>query len=63
MMTKSQLIEAIQQINQTASGEWLERFESEALREYLDHLQLTQEPRGGQSRWVRRPQTPAAVSR
>ncbi|MCL4211526.1 MAG: hypothetical protein HRU76_07800 [Phycisphaeraceae bacterium] len=54
VLTKSQLINAIREVNQSAATEWLSRFDVEELREYLDHLQLVIEPRGGHSRWTRR---------
>ncbi len=53
MLTKSQLIDSIQQINRSASRNWLTFFETDALRAYLDHLQHTLEPRGGDSFWIR----------
>jgi len=63
MMTKSQLIDAIQQINPGARAEWLGVFGVPDLRVYLDHLQITLEPRGAASRWVRRGDTRAVVWR
>ena len=62
-MNKSQVIAAIQQINPTAKANWLDHFETTALRRYLDHLQLTLEPRGVQSAWIRPGETPAVVWR
>ncbi len=63
MLDKLQVIEAIQDINKSVSSEWLVLFDHKSLRAYLDHLQLTIEPRGGTSIWVRRGDTPAVVSR
>ena len=63
MAEKNTLIGHIQSINQTARAEWLSLFRPEALRLYLDHLQHTQEPRGSGPGWVRRAETPAAVTR
>ncbi|TVQ55348.1 MAG: hypothetical protein EA377_03605 [Phycisphaerales bacterium] len=63
MLTKNQIIEMIQQFNQSARLEWLQLFDTTALRRYLDHLQWTMEPRGGQSTWIREGDTPAVVSR
>ena len=60
MLSKLQIINAIQQINRSVSAEWLGAFDASALRQYLDHLQLTQEPRGRRSIW-RRPGESAAV--
>ena len=62
-MSKFQIIEAIQQINRSASLEWLADFEIPALRSYLDHLQLVLEPRGRQSTWQRPGDTAAFISR
>ncbi len=53
MLTKSQLIDSIHQINRSASRDWLTLFETDALRAYFDHLQHTLEPRGGDSFWIR----------
>ena len=63
MMTKSQLINAIQQINPSARADFLRVFEQPALIAYLDHLQLTLEPRGRSSSWIRRGDTRAVVAR
>lgn len=63
MMTKAQLVEAIQQINRKVGTDWLFAFDASALRRYLDHLQLTLEPRGRASRWDRPGDTPAIVTR
>ncbi len=63
MLTKSQLIDSIHQINRSASRDWLTFFESDALRAYLDHLQHTLEPRGGDSFWIRPAGASAAFTR
>lgn len=63
MLSKAQIIEAIQQINRTARADWLGVFDVSALRRYLDHLQLTLEPRGAGSTWVRPGDTKAIVTR
>jgi hypothetical protein len=60
MQTKDQLIESIQRINPAAERSFLQAFDWHALRRYLDHLHLTLEPRGLESRW-RRPGDTAAV--
>jgi hypothetical protein len=60
MQTKDQLIEGIQRINPAAERSFLQAFDWHALRRYLDHLHLTLEPRGLESRW-RRPGDTAAV--
>jgi hypothetical protein len=61
-MSKSQLIDEIQQINRSAGRDWLVLFDIAALRSYLDHLQVAIEPRGGSSVWVRRAETPAIIT-
>ncbi len=43
---KPQIIEAIREINPTAKRPWLENFTVADLGQYLEHLQLTLEPRG-----------------
>jgi hypothetical protein len=63
MLSKSQIISAIQQVNCSARSEWLGLFDIHALRLYLDHLQLTLEPRGRTSAWIRPGDTPALVTR
>jgi len=63
MLNKSQLISAIQQINRTARADWLESFDISALRNYLNNLQRTLEPRGIGSRWTRLGDTPPIVAR
>ncbi|MCZ6445098.1 MAG: hypothetical protein ACE10B_09810 [Phycisphaerales bacterium] len=63
MISKSQIIDAIQQVNQSARSDWLDIFDISALRRYLDHLQLTLEPRGRGSIWIRQGDTPAVVTR
>ena len=63
MLSKSQVISHIQQINRSAPTEWLSRFDEAALTKYLDHLQKTLEPRGRDSTWIRQGDTPAVVSR
>lgn len=63
MLNKLQIIEAIQQINQSARREWLDLFDAGALRRYLDHLQWMLEPRSGNSIWVRDEQSAATMTR
>ena len=63
MLTKSQLIDSIQQINRSASRDWLTLFAVDPLRAYLDHLQHTLEPRGGDSFWIRPTGDSAAFTR
>ena len=63
MIPKPKVIEAIQLLNQSAKREWLESLRTPALRRYLDRLELTQGPRGRESTWTRRHETPAVVTR
>ncbi len=61
MISKSQIIDAIQQLNRSARRDWLDTFALPALRRYLDHLEVTLEPRG--SVWVRPGETRAVITR
>jgi hypothetical protein len=63
MFTKEQIIDGIQRINAAADREFLQAFDWHALRRYLDHLQITLEPRGLESRWKRPGDTAAVVWR
>ena len=63
MLSKAQIIDGIQHINGSARHEWLELFDTTALRRYLDHLYHALEPRGGDSFWIRDGETPAIVTR
>ena len=63
MLNKTQTIVAIQEINRSVSRDWLDVFDVSALRYYLDHLQQTIQPRGAESFWIRRGETPAVVTR
>jgi hypothetical protein len=63
MLDKARIIDAIQEINTSAAKVWLEAFDASALRRYLDHLQITREPRGRASVWVRPGDSPAIVGR
>ena len=58
-----QIINAIQELNRSARRDWLDAFAIPALRRYLDHLEVTLEPRGRGSVWVRSGETPAIVTR
>ncbi|MFG0329539.1 MAG: hypothetical protein ACF8PN_06510 [Phycisphaerales bacterium] len=61
-MTKDQLVQAIIGLNPTAAVDFLMRFDALDLRRYLDHLQMTREPRGRESRWSRPADSPAIMS-
>lgn len=62
MLSKPQIIERIQDLNQTAARAWLEVFTDGQLRRYLDHLLLTQQPRDTHSRWIHSGEVPAVVA-
>ena len=63
MLTKARIIDAIQQLNRSARREWLDMFATTALCRYLDHLEITLEPRGRDSTWIRPAETPAVITR
>ncbi len=63
MISKTRIIDAIPQLNRSARADWLDSFATDALRRYLDHLQVTIEPRGRASVWKRSGETPAVVTR
>jgi len=58
---REEIIEAIVEINRGVSRAWLESFETDHLREYLEHLDLVIRPRG--TIWVRPSGTPPAYER
>lgn len=63
MLSKTQIIDMIQQFNQSAGREWLDLFDAPSLRRYLEHLQWSLQPRGRSSIWIRQGETPAAITR
>jgi hypothetical protein len=63
MTSRTKVIDAIQELNRSAQRQWLESFDTGALRHYLDHLEVTLEPRGRSSVWVRSGDTKPAVTR
>ncbi|MDA0296695.1 MAG: hypothetical protein QMB94_05585 [Phycisphaerales bacterium] len=63
MPSKDHLIEAIREFNGTARRDWLNQFDDASLRRYLDHLLHGQEPRGGESRWMRPADSPVMLTR
>lgn len=61
-VARQEIISQILAISPSASAEFLGRFTSRQLQAYLDHLSLTQMPRGGgSSPWIRS-KTPAVVA-
>jgi len=63
MLSKSQIIDMIQQFNQSARRDWLDLFDAATLRRYLDHLQWSLQPRGRDSVWIREGDSPAVLTR
>ena len=63
MLSKAQIIDEIIEINRSASPRWLDRFQPPALRRYLDHLERSLEPRGGDSFWIRPGETAPVIWR
>ncbi len=60
-LSHEQLVDWIGSLNQSATPDYLGRFDAGALASYLDHLLAAQEPRGRCAVWVRRAETPAIV--
>ncbi|MFK7961118.1 MAG: hypothetical protein AB8G96_11400 [Phycisphaerales bacterium] len=63
MLSLDQLIDHVMELNPTASREFLARFDRREVQEYLEHLQLTTEPRGSHSAWVRPDGSRAVITR
>ena len=61
-MTKEQTIEQIRKHNQSASTDFLTRFDEEALQTYLRRLSTVSNHRGPGSRWVRETTSPAVTT-
>ncbi len=62
MLNKSQLIDAIRDLNSSADRAWLGLFTRDELERYLQHLQHAQQPRG-ESPWQRTSETQAIMVR
>lgn len=58
-LNREQLIDRILLLNPTACPAFLSTFTPNDLTHYLEHLHAAQEPRGRESRWIRRAETPA----
>lgn len=63
MLSKSQLIQAIMDMNPSAQRRWLASFDETALRRYLAHLRHADRPRSHRRPWIREPETTAVVRR
>lgn len=62
-LTQAQLIAQILDVNPSATRGYLSQFTVRELKNYLDHLDAMQRPRGPQSRWIRRGDSRAIVGR
>ncbi len=60
-LSREQVVDQILTINPSAGRGFLEQFGADGLGEYLDRLIKARSPRGGESRFVRRGDTPAIV--
>lgn len=63
MLNKTQLIDGIVELNQTARRDWLDLFDVSSLKRYFDHLRWTLGPRSGKNVWLRPDETPAMLTR
>ena len=61
-LTHGQVVERIMRMNNSATLEFLAPFTTPMLRDYMDHLVTSLEPRGRNSRWARRADSPAILS-
>lgn len=62
-LSRSQVVDQILSINQSASVEYLAQFEQKSLDTYLEHLLSSQQPRGKHARWDRPGDAPAIMVR
>jgi hypothetical protein len=62
-MSKQQMIDLIQQRNNSATSEFLVKFDEDALKTYLRRLTTVQGHRGRSSVWVRDGIAPASIMR
>ena len=60
---RQRLIDQIVTLNPTAAREYLDQFQDQSLKYYLNHLHATQEPRGRMAWGLRPAETPAATGR
>jgi hypothetical protein len=61
-LNREQTLEQILDLNPTASLDFLDRFETGLLSNYLRHLIAASRPRGRESGWLRPGDAPAIVS-
>lgn len=62
-IARLRIVDEIVTVNPAATREFLAQFSTDRLRDYLDHLRSTDLPRGANSRWIRRGDSPAIVGR
>lgn len=62
-LTKVRVVERIIELNPTASEQFLRVFSHRRLMDYMEHLVSAQEPRGRNSSWLRRGDSPAILAR
>lgn len=62
-VSKQQMIAAIRQCNQSATDEYLIRFDEETLYDYLKRLTTLHNHRGRDTKWVRSTTDRAVVTR
>ena len=60
-LSREQVVDQILTINPSAGRSFLEQFGADGLSDYLDRLINARSPRGRESRYVRRGDTPAIV--
>lgn len=60
---RTRLVSEIMELNRSAKADFLAAFDETRLATYLEHLLLTQEPRGRGSVWARPDETPAIMAR
>lgn len=62
LVPQAALMGQIIELNPTATAAFLMRFTEDSLRNYLERLMMSFQPRGRDSRWVRTGETPAIVA-
>lgn len=58
---RKRVVEQIISVNPTATAAFLDRFGTTELQNYLEHLEVTSQPRGAAARWIRPSGTPGIV--
>lgn len=52
-LQRRQMVEQIMALNPSATPDFLDQFEDQALTDYLQHLAVAHQPRGKDARWIR----------